>query len=79
MLIKEDYKINQFSPNTNYIPDNEASIIQSLKSLYDSDPDSMLYKVIIKKDLNFFIYIYNLINTKNVLLFLIGMDESISL
>lgn len=48
MLFTEDYKINQLSPNTNHIPDNDVSILQSLKGLYDLDPNLMLYKVIIK-------------------------------
>ncbi|XP_060860672.1 testis-expressed protein 2 isoform X2 [Metopolophium dirhodum] len=44
IFTKEDYKKNQFLPNLDYIPDNEASIIRSLKSLYDLDPSLMLFK-----------------------------------
>lgn len=44
IFTKEDYKKNQFLPNLEYIPDNEASIIRSLKSLYDLDPSLMLFK-----------------------------------
>jgi hypothetical protein len=48
MFLTDDYKIKHVQPNANYIPDNEASIIQSLKNLYDLNPHSILYKVIIK-------------------------------
>lgn len=51
MLVTEDYKINQLSSNTDHIPENDISIIQSLKGLYDLDPHLMLYKVIIKNSL----------------------------
>lgn len=54
MFTKEDYKKNQFLPNLNYIPDNEASIIRSLKSLYDLDPSLMLFKVTMKNVQNLF-------------------------
>lgn len=52
MFLTEDYKKN-ISPNTDYVPENEASIVRSLKNLYDLDPRFMLYKVIMKIYLNF--------------------------
>lgn len=53
MFLTEDYKKN-ISLNTNdYVPENEASILRSLKGLYDLDPRFMLYKVIMKYDLTF--------------------------
>lgn len=60
MFTKEDYKKNQFLPNLDYIPDNEASIIRSLKSLYDFDPRLMLFKVTMINVQNLFTLIYNL-------------------
>lgn len=54
MFLTEDYKKN-ISPNTDYVPENEASIVRSLKGLYDLDPRFMLYKVIMNNYLNFFI------------------------
>lgn len=48
MLLTDNYKNKLFQPNTSYIPDNEISIIQSLKNLYDLNPRSILYRVIIK-------------------------------
>lgn len=53
MFLTEDYKKN-ISPNTDYVPENEASIVRSLKNLYDLDPRFMLYKVIMKNYLNFY-------------------------
>lgn len=47
-LLPQYYKIKQFQPDVSHIPDNEASIIQSIKSLYDLNPRTMLYRVIIK-------------------------------
>lgn len=51
MFTTEDFKKNQFPPNLDYVPDNEASIIRSLKGLYDLNPRLMLYKVIMKTNL----------------------------
>lgn len=51
MFITENYstiKKNQLLPDKNGTPDTEASIIQSLKCLYDLNPRLVLYKVIIK-------------------------------
>jgi len=48
MFTKEDYRKNQFPPSLDHIPDNEASIIRSLKSLYDLNPRLMLFKVTTK-------------------------------
>jgi len=45
MFTTEDFKKNQFLPNLDYISDNEASIVRSLKGLYDLDPRLMLFKV----------------------------------
>jgi len=60
IFTKEDYKKNQFLPNLEYIPDNEASIIRSLKSLYDLDPSLMLFKVTMINVQNLFTLIYDL-------------------
>jgi len=60
MFTKEDYKKNQFLPNLDYIPGNEASIIRSLKSLYDLDPRLMLFKVTMINVQHLFTLIYNL-------------------
>jgi len=54
MFTTEDFRKNQFLPNLDYIPDNEATIIRSLKGLYDLDPRLMLFKVIMKKIQNSF-------------------------
>jgi len=59
MFTKEDYKKKQFLPNIDYIPDNEASIIRSLKSLYDLDPSLMLFKVTMKNVQNLFSLIFD--------------------
>lgn len=51
MFITENYnaiKKNQFLPDINCTSDNEASIVQSLKCLYDLNPRLVLYKVIMK-------------------------------
>lgn len=59
IFTKEDYKKNQFLPNLDYIPDNETSIIRSLKSLYDLDPRLMLFKVNMINFQNLFTFIYD--------------------
>jgi len=61
IFTKEDYKKNQFPPSLDHIPDNEASIIRSLKSLYDLDPRLMLFKVTTKSVQNLFTLICHLI------------------
>lgn len=48
MFTNEDFRKQQFLPNLDHIPDNEASIVRSLKGLYDLDPRLMLFKVIMK-------------------------------
>lgn len=49
MFITEDHKENQFIHDLDYTPENETSFIHSLRSLYDVNPQLMLYKVNIKK------------------------------
>ncbi|XP_027836909.2 testis-expressed protein 2 isoform X2 [Aphis gossypii] len=44
MFTNEDFRKKQFLPNLEHIPDNEASIVRSLKGLYDLDPRLMLFK-----------------------------------
>lgn len=48
IFVKDDYKIKEYQPKSDYIPDNEASIIHSIKSLYNLNPHMMLYKVSMK-------------------------------
>jgi len=48
MFFTEKHKEKLLIHDINYIPDNEASIIRSLKSLYDLNPQLILYKVNIK-------------------------------
>lgn len=60
-LFTDDYEIKRFQPDASYIPDNETSILQSLKSLYVLNPRSMLYKVIIK-----IIVIHSLLYLNNI-------------
>lgn len=50
MFLTEDYKKIQLQPDMDYIQDNEAPIIQSLKNLYEMNPRLILYKVIYKKN-----------------------------
>lgn len=45
MFITQDLNKNQFTQSIKYIPDNETSIVRSLKGLYDLNPCMMLYKV----------------------------------
>ncbi|XP_050419888.1 testis-expressed protein 2 [Adelges cooleyi] len=44
MITTESYKKNRFLLNKNKFPDNEDTIIQTLKALYHMDPRFMLYK-----------------------------------
>lgn len=48
--IQDFNKKNQFTHSVDYNPDNETSIVRSLKGLYDLNPCVMLYKVIIKNN-----------------------------
>lgn len=79
-FLTDDYKIKDRLPNTDYIPDNEASIIRSLKSLYDLNPRLILYKVCnIKANYNLLSNGILFLINKTTYLFQIGMAESISL
>lgn len=47
MFVTQDYKIKQQISIPDYIPDNETSILRSLKSLYDLNTHLIVYKVIV--------------------------------
>jgi len=82
MFVTENHKEKQFVHDIDYIPNNEASIIRSLKNLYDLNPQLILYKVNMKKNQNYYTYIYDFIYIYIICFIFfsqLGVDESISL
>lgn len=68
IFIKDGHNIKEYQPKLDYIPDNKASIIQSINNLYNLNSHMILYKVIIKLIIilittyNYIFLIYGILN-----------------